>query len=766
MLTLDTIKRRRVWLALTGLIALTAAVYWRVGGHEFLRYDDPDYVTLNTHVNQGLTAEGLAWAFGNLHGDATYWHPLTWVSHMIDCELFGLKPGPHHLVNLAFHIANVVLLFLVVLRMTADFWPTLLLAALWAVHPLQVDTVAWVTERKNLLSGMFWLLTMGAYVRYAEKPGLGRYWPVPLLMALGLMTKPILVTLPCALLLLDFWPLRRMRLKLLEPSDSLSPSEGERAGERGLSGALPQSELPANPRFPAQTFPRLLLEKVPLLALSAASSAITILAHQKLGSILSGEIAPLSLRLQAAFVSYARYLGKAIFPADLSVFYPNPVAWPASQVVFSAVLLVTLCAIVIFWIRRIPAAAVGWFWFLGVMTPTIGILQAGSQSIADRFMYLPLLGLLVAAIWGIRYALRRFQVPGLAEATHPGAATGTRQAHSLSSSEEERAGERRDAGGWELPKWRTLAIATCTVLLVTALAAGSMAQVRHWKNTFTLFHHAMKVTENNYIAYAVIGTLLQEDGKTKEALPYLQQALQYQPSHHECRLVFANALTVLKQYDEAFEHYSKAVEKNPRFADGYNSWAASLAAAGRFSDALPKVDEALRLHPTHINGRLLHARLLQQLGRIDEAAAASREALRLFPTNTMSLLVLGNEFLRHRRFLDALALFQHVLKINPDSVEALSRVAWLLATCPEAHVRNGPEAIRLAARACELTGNRDALSLNALAAAYAETGQFPRATATAARSLELAKESGQHQTASIVEALLRKYEAGSPYRDE
>jgi tetratricopeptide (TPR) repeat protein len=686
------------------LILLTVAVYWRVSQHEFLRYDDPDYVTMNIHVNQGVTSDGLAWAFGQTHGDFTYWHPLTWVSHMIDCQLFGLRPGPHHVVNLLFHIANVVLLFFVLKRVTAAFWPSAIVAALWAVHPLQVDTVAWVTERKNLLSALFWILAMGAYVRYAEKPGFKRYLPVFLAMSLGLMAKPILVTLPCALLLLDFWPLKRFQLAIVQNLPN-------------AAGPAPQLHLPP------QSLGRLFLEKLPLFALSIGSSILTIVAHEKLGSLLADDILPIGLRLESALVSYTRYLGKMFLPAGLAVFYPHPREWPTSQVVLSAVLLLAVTAFVLLLIRRAPALAVGWFWFLGVLLPTIGILQAGSQSIADRFMYLPLVGLLIAVVWGARAWLMSIRAgPTLLRAA--------------------------------------------PVILILACAATSNVQVRHWQNTYTLFSHALKVTECNYIAYAAVGTVLAENGRTAEAMPFFHKALECKPDHFECHIVLGNALVAQQKYEEAIEHYRQAVKVNPRSAEGYNGWGIALVRIGQAEQGLAKLDEALKINPHLAEAHFNRAIILQRAGRLDDAAAASREVRRLQSTNTVALMILGNGFITHRRFTEALQLFQHLLHLDPDNVEALDRVAWIFSTHEDARIRNGPEALRLATHANRLTGQRHAPTLNVLAAAYAETGQFSAATATAQQALQLAQESGQSELAAIIQKLLDLYKAGTPYRDQ
>jgi tetratricopeptide (TPR) repeat protein len=301
--------------------------------------------------------------------------------------------------------------------------------------------------------------------------------------------------------------------------------------------------------------------------------------------------------------------------------------------------------------------------------------------------------------------------------------------------------------------------------LVLGLAAVSTVQTSYWKNTYSLFAHAMAVTERNYIAYAVIGTILNEQGHPAEAMPYLEKALEYQPEHHECRLVLANALTSLRRYDEAFQQYAGVIQINPRSADGYNSWAAALAAAGKFDDALRKLDEALRLKPAFVNAWLLRTLVLQRENRNDEAAAAARQVLTLQPTNISSLVTIGTGFLAQQRAADALPVFREVLKLNPNSIETLNRVAWILATHPDATIRNGPEAVSLATRACDLTGKRDPLCLNALAAAYAEMGRFQDAVKVVDTAVQAARNAGMSDKVGIIEKLGDFYRAGKPYRE-
>lgn len=585
-----TNNRGRTVLVSALLLLLTLGTFWPVGRHDFINFDDPDYVTDNPQVQAGVTVQGLAWAFLNLHGLRTYWHPVTWVSHMLDCELFGLNPGPHHLVNLLFHVANVILLLLLLRRMTGSLWRSAVVAALFALHPLQVDTVAWIAERKNVLSTLFWFLTTLAYVRYAEAPNVRRYLVLLPLYGIGLMCKPALVTLPCTLLLLDFWPLRRFAW-----------------ANRTLA-------VPGGRQFPVVSLKLLTLEKVPLFLMAVASGLATILAHQGLRSVDLTAM-PLGSRLGNAIVSYARYLGKAFWPDNLAVFYPHPGAWPIEAVLGSAALLVLGTALAVFLSRRAPYLVVGWFWFVGVLVPMSGIIQAGAQAMADRFAYVPLVGLFVLVVWGAwDLALRFLKNP--------------------------------------VP----LRIAAAVVIAVCAFL--SSRQVSHWKNSITVFSHALNVTENNHSAHFSLGNALADQGRMTEAMRHWEAALAIAPSHAE-----------------------------------------------------------------------VHGRIASALAEQGDAAGA-------------------------------IARYRKALEIDPELADALNNLAWLLATHPDPAIRNGPEAVRLAEKACELTQYERTVMMGTLAAAYAEVGRFEDAAATAERALRNALRSNEKDLAVRNRELLQRYRSG------
>ena len=428
---LDMRGRRAVTVL---LVVATLAVYAQVIRHDFVNFDDDKYVYENSHVRSGLTWKGIAWAFTTTVGGN--WHPLTWLSHMLDCELFGLNAGYHHLVNVLLHILNSFLLLLVLEKMTGAFWRSATVAALFALHPLHVESVAWVAERKDVLSTLFFMLILWAYVPYAERPSRKRYGLICAFLVLGLMAKPMLVTVPFVLLLLDYWPLERLQL------DESKGSDGTRGRPGRSGGGRKQAAL------------RLIAEKVPLLALVAVSSAVTFVAQQRVGAMSMGTSVPLSGRIANALVSYFAYIGKMFWPSHLAVFYPYRHAVPAWEWAGAALLLVGLSIIVVLAGQRRRYLSVGWFWYLGTLVPVIGLVQVGAQSMADRYTYVPLIGLFLIAVWGA------------ADLT----------------------------AVWS--RGRTGLRALSGVVIVGCMVATSF-QVGTWKNGLTLFGHALKVTKAN-----------------------------------------------------------------------------------------------------------------------------------------------------------------------------------------------------------------------------------------------------------------------------
>jgi Flp pilus assembly protein TadD len=624
---MDRANNLRPTILLCGLLSIvTLAAYWPATRFDFINYDDPLYVADNPHVQAGLTWEGLVWAFGRVHGYRTYWHPLTWVSHMVDCQLYGLKPGGHHLTSLLLHAVNVVLVFLVFRRMTGAFWRCVVLAALFALHPLQVDSVAWVAERKTLLSAFFWLLATGAYVGYAEVPGSTfevqrsmfdvrpsppaspasrRFWycAAVVLFALGLMCKPVLVTFPFVLLLLDYWPLCRLELK------------------------TQNSKL--------KTLLLLLREKIPFLGLAVASSVITIMAHHALGSLDSVSGLPWGTRIENALVSYVRYLGKTFWPSRLAVFYPYPAAWPMWEVVTCGLLLLVISSLVLATARSRPWWWVGWFWFLGVLVPFIGLVQAGAQAMADRFMYVPAIGLFVAMIWGLHGLARerRYQQIGLSV-----------------------------AGG--------AAMVLCFVL--------TRQQLGHWKNSETLFQHALDVTENNYLAHNNLGYALDKKGQIDEAISQYRQAIRVQPADAGAHNNLGVALVRKGQIDEAISQFQQVIRLDPGYAEAYYNLGLALVRKGQIDEAINQYQQAIRLKP---DDALAHNNLgtaLGRKGRMDEAIRQFQEVLRLKPDFAEVHNNLGNALAEKGQMDEAIRQYREALRLKPDDAFAHDNLARVL----------------------------------------------------------------------------------------
>ena len=496
------------------LLALaTAAVYFPAISHPFCNYDDSVYVIANPHVQSGLTWEMVKWAFSSF--DAANWHPVTWLSHALDCQLFYLDPAGHHGVNVALHVINALLLFWVLSVATGFVGRSAMVAALFALHPINVESVAWVAERKNLLSMTFFLLALAAYRWYAQKPGAGRYAGCTLLFVLGLMSKPQVVTFPLVLLLWDYWPLRRSFAATLEP--------------------LPGFVTPAP--IPRATFSWLILEKLPLVALSAISAVITLKAQHAGGALPMIRI-PLGMRMANAAIAYTRYLEKAIWPSRLAVFYPHPlgaaVGWPA---VAAGILLLMVTVSVVLWRER-RYLLVGWLWFLGTLVPMIGVVQVGTQAMADRYAYLPFVGLYLMICWG---------VADFAQERH-------------------------------LPK---AALPAASFAALLALAIVTYRQIGYWKDDVTLWSHAVQVTNGNYLAEDNLGEALVDQGKMDEAMPHFFRAASIFPADPTSNLNIGayeqsqqNYASAIAQYEQVLRHTMNPIVRRKalvNMADAYNA---------------------------------------------------------------------------------------------------------------------------------------------------------------------------------------------------
>ena len=475
------------------LILLSLLTYWQVQNFDFINMDDPLYITDNPPVRNGLTREGILWAF--TFNDISYWHPLTWLSHMADSHIYWLNPKGHHFTNVVVHIASTILLFLTLKGMTGALWRSAFVAAFFALHPLTVESVAWVANRKNLLSGFFWILALWSYAHYAKKPHPGRYLMVFLVMVLGLLAKPTVVTLPFVLLLMDFWPLERVL-----PIAS------------GQAVQTPKRFTPAG---------LLIIEKIPLVALSAASITISYLSSRQMGIIIPAEVLPLGLRIQNAVVSYLVYIEKMIWPFDLAIFYPFAKTISLWKTVTTCILLLIITGLAVRVARRKPYFFVGWFWYLGALLPVIGLIQQGVwPAFADRFGYIPLIGLFISAVWGVSDLARRSRI------------------------------------------WRGLSFAAGS-LAVFGLGIGAWVQTGYWKNSITLFERAVSVTKDNHLAHYNLGVALYNSGRFDDGILHCNEALRINPDDEGTHLAVGSALVHLGRRENAVSHFREALRINP-----------------------------------------------------------------------------------------------------------------------------------------------------------------------------------------------------------
>ena len=542
------------------LLAAVALVFGQTLRHEFVNYDDDQYVYNNPQVVRGFTAQGVDWAFMQFH--CSNWHPLTWLSHMLDCQLYGLNHvGGHHLTNVLLHASSALLLFLVLRKMTGDLWPCAFVAALFAIHPLHVESVAWVAERKDVLSGIFFMLTLAAYAGYARRPfSLLRYLLVTVLFALGLLAKPMLVTLPFVLLLLDYWPLRR----------GLGAVGG---GQCEGSRSLPTAHRPA-PRVPRPptSFLRLIVEKLPWLVLAAASCVMTYSAQGTAVIVL--QRIPLPTRIANALVSSVAYLGHFFYPVGLAVFSPHPqYSLPVGRIVGSELLLAGISLAVVAWWRKYPYLPVGWLWYLGMLVPVIGLVQVGFQAMADRYTYLTQIGPYIALAWGAKDVTRHWTC-------------------------------RRSLCG------------AGSAMVVAALMCCAWRQVSYWKDDEALWSHTLDCTSNNCVAHGNLGRALAGHRRLDEAIVHYRQALEIEPNYTETHGNLGNALAAQGKLDEAIQHYLAVLRLNPRDDLGHVQLGVTLARQGKLHEAELHFREALRLRPANADARSYLAKALQEQGQL------------------------------------------------------------------------------------------------------------------------------------------------------
>ncbi len=601
---------RRAALAICGgLLLAVGLVFGQTVQYKFVNFDDDEYVTDNPHVQQGVGVSSIYWAFTNR--DSGNWHPLTWFSHILDYQLYGLRAGGHHLTNVLLHAVNAILLFLVLWRMTGNLWPSAFVAAVFAVHPLHVESVAWVSERKDVLSGLFFMLTLAAYLRYV-RGGFSSvwYWTVAALFALGLMAKPMLVTLPLVLLLLDYWPLGRM------------------------SAANPSTDA-VGKSFSVRVLRDLIVEKIPLFLLMIASCVATPFAQGEAVAKLTA--LPLPLRIVNALVSCVAYLGQSFWPENLAVYYPHPGDdYSATAAAASLLLLVGISAVAWIFRQKSPYLFVGWLWFLGMLVPVIGLVQVGSQARADRYMYLPQIGLCIAVAWGAERVSRH----------------------------------------WPYRRW--VAGAT-SALAVISLAWCAGRQASYWKDSETLWLHTLACTSDNWMAHDDLGLDLAGRRRFDEAIAHHQAALKIKPDYAEAHNNLGNTLAGCGRVDEAIAQFQTALKLRPNYAEAHSNLGNALAGCGQSDEAIAHYQKALKINPDYAEAHSNLGNVLAGRGRIDEAIAQYKKALEINPNYAKAHSNFGNVLADCGRSGEAIVQYRKALEIKPDFAEAHYNLGLVLA---------------------------------------------------------------------------------------
>lgn len=547
------------------LILITLAVFWQLPSHDFVNIDDSVYVTKNPYIKQGFTKNSIQWAFTSFH--AEFWHPITWLSYMLDFELYGMNPGGYLLTNLLLHILSTMLLFIFLRYSTDCLWRSALVAALFAIHPLHVESVAWIAERKDLLSTLFLMLTMLFYVRYVKYPHWQRYLAFSLFFIFGLMAKPMLVTLPFVLLLLDFWPLGRFELFCKNIS------------EKHLNRKIIYKAV---------------LEKIPLLILSALFSFIALFAQKTGQGLASLELFPFKTRIANALISYAGYLWKTIFPFRLAVFYPYEYQFHVWQIILSSFLLVSITLFAIYLTKNLPYLITGWLWYLGTLVPVIGIIKfGGAFAMADRYTYIPLIGIFIIIVWG---------------------------GHDI----------------FQRSGFRKIFVSLLTGLFLLILMITSWVQASYWKNSITLFNHALHVTKNNFLAQKNLGTALIDQGRIDKAFPHFKEAIRISPKNPTAHLNIGTCYLFYGEFDKAIIYFEKALELNPNY-----------------QKARMNLNKALSAHKN-----------------TDLAISIIKKAIQLNENDPIPYFNLANVYRKKGELHKAIFLYKKALTLNPDYVDA------------------------------------------------------------------------------------------------
>lgn len=597
-------EKYRTVLIITILLITTLSIYWRVLDYEFINYDDDVYVTANKYVQRGLTTENLKWMFTTTY--ANFWHPLTWFSFMLDYQLFGPKPGMFHFINLLFHVLNTLLLFFVLKLMTKNVWKSAVVAALFSLHPLHVESVAWISQRKDVLSTLFWILTMWGYYVYIKNPDIKRYFIGIFCFTLGLMAKPMLVTLPFVLFLLDFWPFSRVNLQPSSTKNFFSKNS------------------------------RLFYEKVPYFAITFIFSVVTFIAQR------SGENKQVFInfsfytRVANAIVSYFRYIKKLILPFNLTLHYPLPGAPSIWLVLFSGALLITISAFAIIKAKKYPYLVVGWLWFLGTLVPVIGLVQVGLHAMADRYSYISLIGLFIIIAWG---------VPDL-------------------------------FAQW---RYRNIGVSILAAMMFCFFTATTWVQISYWKNSITVFEHAIKVTDNNYVAYNNLANALVEEKRLDEAIYHYQEAIRLNPGDAQAINNLGYALAKMGKMNEAIHYYSKALQLFPDYPLALYNIGDALLSQGNIDEFVNRYSKAMGIKQDTFYTYKTLGDILFKKGKVNEAIILYYKALNSNPYSEEAHTNLGIALIRDGELAEAIPHFRKAANLNSNNLMTQENLKRILA---------------------------------------------------------------------------------------
>ena len=660
--------RRELFISLFLTLA-TLVVFWQVRNHDFIDLDDCLYVTENVHVQKGLSPDSIVWAFTSL--DSALWTPLTWLSLMLDFEIYGLNASGYHLTNLFFHVLNTLLLFLILNKMTRQPWRSGFVAALFALHPLRVESVAWVTERKDVLSTFFFILAIWSYLRYIERPERKRYLLILLTFTLGLMAKPMVVTFPFVLLLLDYWPLGRLQLRQID------------------AGSQAANYSPINHRHEVLPIRLLVREKLPFFAVAAVGGISTLFAVSSMHALQTWDSYPLGIRFVNTLISYVRYIWKMIWPHNLMVLYLHPGEAVSMLQGAGAGLLLAGISVLLLWTgRRYRYLAVGWLWYLGTLLPVSGLAQAGFQAMADRFTYIPLIGLFIIIAWGAPDFSARW-------------------------------------------KYRRLALAVAPGILLPALMVCTWNQLSHWNNSKTLWEYTLKVSPNHYYALNSLGEIARDDGHLEEAIAYYAKAFKANP-HYESAISNIGAIFYTQEkYDEAIKYFYQALKINPKNAVVHSNLGEAFSRQGKFDKAIFHFTKALSIDPKNLKAHDHLGTIFARQGKLNQAISHFSEAIKINPDYAEAHYNLGTVFLRKGEPDEALKHFSEAVKINPDYAEAQNNLGALLV-----QQGNFDEAIVHLSRALSLNPDY-AAAHNNMGDALARRGEFDEAISHYSQALQI-----------------------------